>query len=187
MDCSMPGFPVFHYVPDFAQTHVHWCLPIISSSVLNLPQHQSLFQWVSSLHQVARVLELQLQHQSFQWNIQGWFPLGLTGLILQSKRLSRVFSSNHSLKASVLHCSVFFMVQPSHLYTTTGKTTVLTIQTFVVKVMSLLFNMLSRFVIAFLPRSNYLLISWLQSLSTVILESKKIKSATFHFSPSICH
>ena len=138
MDCSMSGFPVFHYVPDFAQTHVHWCLPIISSSVLNLPQHQSLFQWVSSLHQVARVLELQLQHQSFQWNIQGWFPLGLTGLILQSKRLSRVFSSKHSLKASVLHCSVVLIVQPSHLYTTTGKTTVLTLQTFVVKVMFLL-------------------------------------------------
>ena len=187
MDCSMPGFPVFHYVPDFAQTHVHWCLPIISSSVLNLPQHQSLFQWVSSLHQVARVLELQLQHQSFQWNIQGWFPLGLTGLILQSKRLSRVFSSNHSLKASVLHCSVFFMVQPSHLYTTTGKTTVLTIQTFVVKVMSLLFNMLSRFVIAFLLRNNVWLaqiLIHLQRKGIYIMYSNCYKHNCFIYSSS---
>ena len=80
------------------------------------------------------------------------------------------------------------MVQPSHLYVITGKTIALTIQTFVGKVMSLLFNMLSRFVIAFLPRSKCLLISWLQSPSTVILEPKKIKSVTVSIvSPSICH
>ena len=80
------------------------------------------------------------------------------------------------------------MVQLSHLYMTTGKTIVLTIWTFVGKVMSLLFNMLSRFVIAFLSRSKRLLISWLQSPSTVILEPKKIKSVTVYtFSPSICH
>ena len=88
-------------------------------------------------------------------------------------------------------CSAFFMVQLSHWYMTTGKTIALTIQTFVGKVMSLLFNMLSRFVIAFLPRSKHLLISWLQSLSTVILEPKKIKSVTisvfFFFFLSICH
>ena len=162
MDCSMPGFPVFHYVPDFAQTHVHWCLPIISSSVLNLPQHQSLFQWVSSLHQVARVLELQLQHQSFQWNIQGWFPLGLTGLILQSKRLSRVFSSTTVLKRQ------FFGTRPSlwsNSHICTGKTIALTIQTFVGKVTSQVFNTPSRFVIDFLPGAS-ILISWLQSLAT---------------------
>ena len=91
-------------------------------------------------------------------------------------------------KASILQHSAFFMVQLSYLYMTTGKTIALTIQTFVGKVMSLLFNMLSRFVIAFLPRSKYLLISWLQSPSAVILEPKKIKSGTVStFSPSICH
>ena len=80
------------------------------------------------------------------------------------------------------------MVQLSHPYMTTGKTIALTTQTFVSKVMSLFFNMLSRFVITFLPRSNYLLISWLQSLSAVILEPKKIKSLTISIvSPSICH
>ena len=80
------------------------------------------------------------------------------------------------------------MVQLSHLYKTTGKTTALTMQIFVSKVMSLLFNMLSMFVIAFLPKSKHLLISWLQSPSTVILELKKIKSVTvLPFSPYICH
>ena len=83
---------------------------------------------------------------------------------------------DHSSKALVLRSSAFFMVQPSHLYMTTGNIIALTIQTFVSKVMSLLLNMLSRFVIVFLPRRNCLLISWLQSLSTVILEPKKIKS-----------
>ena len=93
-------------------------------------------------------------------NIQGWFPLGLTDLIsLHSKGLSSLLQG-HSLKASILHCSASFMVQLSLLYLTTGKIA-LTIQTFVSKVMSLLFNTLSRFVIAFLPRSKCLLISWL--------------------------
>ena len=85
---------------------------------------------------------------------------------------------NHSLKASILQCSAFFMVQLSHPYMTTGKTIALTRQTFVGKIMSLLFNMLSRLVIAFFPRSKCLLISWLQSPSAVILEPKKIKSVT---------
>ena len=84
----------------------------------------------------------------------------------------------HSLKASILQCSAFFMVQLSHPYMTTGKNISLTRWTFVGKVMSLLFNMLSRFVIAFLPRSKHLLISWLQSPSAVILEPRKIKSLT---------
>ena len=90
-----------------------------------------------------------------------------------------------SSKASILQRSAFFIVQLSHPYMTTGKTKVLTRWTFVGKVMSLLFNMLSRFVIAFLPRSKCLLISWLQSSSAVILEPRKIKSATV--SPSTCH
>ena len=85
---------------------------------------------------------------------------------------------NHNLKASVLHCSTFFIVQFSHLCMTTGKTMALTIRAFVDKLTYLLFNMLSSFVIAFLPMSKCLLISWLQSLSTVILKPKKLKSVT---------
>ena len=95
-------------------------------------------------------------------NIQDWFPLVLTGLILQSKGLSRVFSNNWCLKASILHYSAFFMVQFSHPYMTTGKTRALTVLTIVGKLMSLFFNMLSRFVINFLPRNKRLLILWLQ-------------------------
>ena len=92
---------------------------------------------------------------------------------------------HHSSNASILRCSAFFIVQLSHPYMTTGKTIALTRGTFVGKVMSLLFNMLSRLVITFLPRTKHLLISLLQSPSTVILEPRKIKSITV--SPSICH
>ena len=95
---------------------------------------------------------------------------------------------HHSSKASILQCSAFFIVQLSHPYMTTGKIIALTRQTFVGKVVSLLFNMLSRLVITFLPRSKRLLISWLQSPSAVILEPRKIKSDTVStVSPSICH
>ena len=144
---------------------------------------------VFSSHQVAKVLELQLPRQSFQWNIQGWFPLGLTGLIsLQSTELSKNLLQHDSLKASILWHSTSFIDQFSHLYMTTGKTIALTIWTFVDKVMPLLFNTLSRFVIAFLPRSKRLLISLVQSLSTVIMEPKKRKSVTASaFYPSVCH
>ena len=90
---------------------------------------------------------------------------------------------HHSSKASILQCSAFFTVQLSHPYMTTGKTIALTRLTFVGKVMSLLFNVLSRLVITFLPRSKHLLISWLQSPSAVILEPKKIKSDSFHCFP----
>ena len=90
---------------------------------------------------------------------------------------------HHSSKASILRCSAFFMVQLSHLYMTAGKTIVLTRRTFVGKVMSLLFNMLSRFIIAFLPRSKCLLILWLQSPSAVISEPKKIACHCFHCFP----
>ena len=95
---------------------------------------------------------------------------------------------HHSSKASIFRCSAFLTIQLSHPYMTTGKTIALTRQTFVGKVVSLLFNMLSRLVITFLPRSKHLLISWLQSPSAVILESPKIKSDTVStVSPSICH
>ena len=97
-------------------------------------------------------------------------------------------SPNHSSKASILQHSAFFRVQLSHPYMTTGKAIALTRQTFVGKVMFLLFNMLSRLVITFLLRSKHLLISWLQSPSAVILEPPKIKAVTvFIVSPSICH
>ena len=95
---------------------------------------------------------------------------------------------HHSSKASILHCSAFFMVHLSHLDIAMGKIITLIIGTFVGKVMSLIFNTLSRFLIAFLPRSKHILISWLQSPSSVILEAKKIKSVTIStFLPSICH
>ena len=138
-----------------------WCHPTISSSIVpflsylqSFPASGS-FLWVSSLHQVAKVLELQLQHQSFQWIFRVDFPwihwfdlLSVQGTL-----------QNHSSKASVLQRSAFFIVQMSHPHMTTGKTIALTIQTFVGKVMSLFFNTLSRFVIAFLPRRMHLLIS----------------------------
>ena len=95
---------------------------------------------------------------------------------------------HHSSKASILQCSAFFIVQLSHPYMTTGKTIALTRRTFAGKAMSLLFNMLSRLVIAFLTRSKCLLISWLQSTSAMILDQSKIKSLTVYIaSPSICH
>ena len=101
-------------------------------------------------------------------NNQGWFSLGLTAF--ESKGLSRVFSSTTIIKHQFFGTQTSFMVQLSHLYMNTGKTTAFTIRTFVSKVMSLLFNTLSMFVIAFLSRNKHLLISWLQSLFTVILE-----------------
>ena len=112
-------------------------------------------------------------------NIQDWFPLGWTGLIsLPVQWTLKSLLQQHSSNASILWCSAFFIVQLLHPYMTSGKIIALTTRTFVDKVMSLLFNMLSRLVITFLPRSKCLSISWLQSLSAVILESKKIKSVT---------
>ena len=105
--------------------------------------------------------------------------------LLQVQGTLKSLLQHHSSKASILWHSAFFIVQLSHPYMTTGKIIALTRRTFVGKAMSLLFNMLSRLVITFLPRSKHLLISWLQSPSTVILEPRKIKSATV--SPSICH
>ena len=137
---------------------------------------------------MAKVLEFQLQHQSFQWIfrsdflLDNWFdPLAVQGTL-------KSFLRHHSSKASILQRSIVFIVQISQPYMITGKTIALTRQTFVGKVMSLLFNMLSRMVIVFLPRSKCLLISWLQSPSALILEPPKIKSVTVSFvSPSICH
>ena len=140
------------------------------------------------MHQVAKVLEFQLQHQSFQEHPglisfrMGWLDL----LAVQGTLKSLL--QHHSSKASILQLSAFFTVQLSHPYMTTGKTIALTEWTFVGKVMSLLLNMLSRLDITFLPRSKRHLISWLQSPSAVILEPRKIKSDTVStVSPSISH
>ena len=125
------------------------------------------------------VLPMNTQDQSFRMD---WLDL----LAVQGTLKSLL--QHHSLKTSILRCSVFFIVQLSHPYMTTGKTIALTRQIFVGKVMSLLLNMLSRLVITFLPRSKRLFISWLQSPSAVILEPPKIKSATVStVSPSTCH
>ena len=144
-----------------------WCHQTISSSVissapaLNLSQHQGVFKWIRSSHQVAKLLELQLQNQSYQWTPRlisfrmDWLDL----LTVQGTLKSLL--QHHSSKASILRHSPFFIVQLSHPYMTTGKTICFSRQTFVDKIMSLLFNMLSRLVITFLPRSKRLLISWL--------------------------
>ena len=114
-------------------------------------------------------------------NIQGCFPLGLSGWTsLLFKGLSRVFSNTTVSKASVSQHSAFFTVQLSHPHVTTGKTIALTVRTCVGKVMSLLFNMLSRFVIAFLPGSKHLLISWLKSPSAVIFGAQKSWGCLIH-------
>ena len=167
MDCSRPGIPVLHYLLDFAQfisielmmpsSHLILCHPFLLMP--SIFPSISLFLWVSSLNQIAKdgtsTLALVLPA-----DIQGWFPLGLTGLIsLQSKTLSRIFSST-SLKALVLWRSAFFYGPTLTSVYDYWKSIALTIRTVVGNVMSLLFNTLSRFLRAFLPRSKNLLLSW---------------------------
>ena len=113
--------------------------------------------------------------------IQGWFPLELTGLTSLLSKGLRSLLHHHNLKTSILLCSAFFKFQLSQLYMTTGKTIALTTQTFVSKIMPLIFNTLSRFVIAFLLKSNHLLISWLQSKSTDFRAYKEKICHYFHF------
>ena len=154
------------------------CLIPFSSHLQSFPASRS-FKWVSSSHHVAKSIGVSASPSVLPVNTQDWSPVGWTGWIsLQSKGLSRVFSNHYSSKASILQHPAFFIVQLSHPYMNTGKTIVLTRQTFVGKVMFLFFNMLSRLVITFLPRSKRLLVSWLQSTYAVILEPKKIKSVT---------
>ena len=152
MDCSTPGLRVHHHLPEFTQTHVHWVKdatqpshPLSSPSppTFSLSQHQGLFKWVCSLHQVVRVLEFQLQHQSFQWIFRTDF-LWIDWLdLLPAQGTLKSLLQHHSSKASILRWSAFFTVQLSHPYMTTGKTIALTRWTFVGKVMSLLLDMLS--------------------------------------------
>ena len=155
---------------------IHWCpllilpstLPSIRDSSSELavhirwPKYWSFSFSISPFSEYSGLISLKID----------WFDL------LAVQGTFRSLLQHHSLKASVLWCSTFFMVQLSQLYVTTGKTIDLTIRTFAGRVISLLFNTLFRFVIAFLPSSSRLLISWLQSPSPVILEPKKRKSVT---------
>ena len=139
MDCSTPGFPVLHYLPEFAQTHVHlvddsikpsYLLSPPSPPALNLSQHQGLFKWVSSLHRVAKVSEFQLQHQFFQWIFRTDFQMDWLDLLAVQGTLKSLLQ-HHSSKASILRCSASFIVQLSHPYMTAGKTIALIRWTFV--------------------------------------------------------
>ena len=194
MNRSTPGLPVHHQLPEFTQTHVHRvsdaiqpCYPLLL--LPSIPPSIRVFSNESTLR--------------MRWPKYWSFSLSISpsneypGLIsfrmdwldfLAVQRTLKSLLQHHSSKASILRHSAFFTVQLSHPYMTTGKTIALTRQTLVDKVMSLLFNVLSRLVITLLPRSKHLLISWLQSPSAVILEPPKIKLATVsNVSPSICH
>ena len=145
------SFPVLYYPPEFAQTHAHSVSDAIqpfhllppAPPALHLSQHQSLFQWIVSLQQVAKVLEFQHQHQSFPRIFRVDFLKDWLVWSASSPRSLKSLLRHHSSKASVLWLSAFFMVQLSYPYVTTGKTIALTRQISVGKVMSLPFNMLS--------------------------------------------
>ena len=177
----MLGLPVLLQFLEFAQTHIYWVddsiqayRPLLSPSptAFSLSQKPGLFPMIWLFTTGGQSIGTSASVSVLPMNIQNWFPLELSGLIfLQSKRLSRVFSNTTvqkhqffgaQLSLSILWYSAFFIVQLSHPYVTTGKTIALTRWTFVGKAMSVLFNMLSRFVIAYFPRSKHLLISWLQ-------------------------
>ena len=181
MDCSILGFPVHHQLPELAQTYVQsskWCHPTILYSVIPFSSHLQSFPTSGSLP-VSQFFTTGGQSTGasasasiFPMNTQDWSPLGRTGWISWQ---SNTLLQHHSSKASILQRSASFLVQLSHPYMTTGNTIALTRLTFVAKVMSLLFNMLSMLVITCLPRNKCLFISWLQSASTVILEPPQNK------------
>ena len=197
MNGSTPGFSVHHQPPELAQTHVHRVGDTIqpSHSLSSPSLLPSIFPSIRVFSNESVICIRWPKYWSFSFSISlsneysglisfrlDWFDLFVVQGTLKS------LLQHYSSKASLLWSSAFFMVQLSHLYITPGKTIALTRYTFVGKVMSLLFNTLSRLVITFLPRSKSLLFSWLQSPSTVILEPKKIKSVTVSIvSPSICH
>ena len=181
-DNSTPGLPANHQLPEFTQTHVHWVNDALQPShslsspsppALNLSHHQGF-----SNESVLRIKWW--KHRNFSFSIKSFQWIFTTGLFRMNwfdlpavQGTLKSLLQHHTSKASILQCSAFFIVQLSHSYMTTGKTIVLRRWTFVGKVMSLLFNMLSRLVITFLPRSKRLLIPWLQSPSVVILELPK--------------
>ena len=198
MNCSTPGLPVHHHLLEFTQTHIHRVSDAIqpshplsspsprapnpSQQSESFPVSQFFTSGGQSIGVSASTSVLPNEHSGPICLRMDWLDL----LAVQGTLKSLL--QHHSSKTSILWHSAFFTVQLSHPYMTTGKTIALTRWTFVSKVMSLLFNMLSRLVITFLPRSKRLLISWLQSPSAVILEPPKIKSAIVStVSPSICH
>ena len=194
MNGSTPGLPVHHHLPEFTQTHVHRVSDAIQ------PSHPLLLPppILPSIRVFSNESTLRMRwskYWSFSFSIisskeiPGLISFRMDWLdLLAVQGTLKSFLQHHSSQASVLWRSAFFTVQLSHPYMTTGKTIALTRWTLVGKVMSLLFNTISRLVITFLPRSKHLLISWLQSPSAVILEPKKIKSDTVStVSPSICH
>ena len=151
-----------------------WCHPVISSSVVpfsclwSFPASGS-FPMSRLFAPGGQSIGASVSASVLPMNIQGWFPLELTGLIsVPSKELSRVFSNTTVQRPSIFQCPAFLIVQISHSYMTSGETIALTIRTFVGKVMSLLFNTLSRFVIVFLPRSQHLLISLRNAVSRIL-------------------
>ena len=182
MNHSMPGLPVHHHLPKLTKTHIHPVgdaiqpsHPLSSPSLpaFNLFPNHGLFKWASSLHQVSK-------YWSFSFNISlsnehpGLISFRMDWLnLLAVQGTLKSLLQHHSSKSSILQHSAFFRVVPSHSYMTTGKTKALTRWTFVGKVKSLLFNMLSKLVITFLPGSKHLLISWLQAPSAVILGPPK--------------
>ena len=192
MACSMPGFPVHHQLLKLVRlmsfksvmpsNHLTLCHPLLLLSSIfpriRVFSNESLLhirwskQWSFSFS-----ISPSNEHPELISFRMDWLEL----LAVQGTLKSLL--QHHSSKASLLQCSAFFVVQISHPYMSTTETIALTRWTFVGKVMSLLFSMLSRLVIAFLPRSKCLLISWLQSTSAVILEPRKIKSAAVHYFP----
>ena len=180
MDCSIPGFPIHHQLPEFTLTHIHWVGGAIQSSHPLSSPSPSVFPSIKVFTNESVLGIRWPKYWSFIFNISlsnehpGLisFRMDLLDLLAFQGTLKSLLQ-HHSSKASILLCSALFIVQLSHPYMTTGNTIALTRWTFVDKVMSLLFNMLSSLVITFLPRSKRLLISWLQSPSAVILEPKK--------------
>ena len=160
MDFSTPGFPVHHQLPGLAQTHVHWVGDAIqpSSSVVPLSSRLQSFPALGSFPMShffpsgGQSIGVSASTSVLPMNIQDWFPLRWFDLSVQGTL--KCLLQYHSLKASILQRSAFFIVQILHPYMTIGKIIVLTRWTFVGKVMSLLFNMLSRLVIAFLPEES---------------------------------
>ena len=179
MNCSMPGLPVHHQLLEFTQTHVHWVSDAIQPSH-PLSSPSLLPSIIPSIRVFSNESALHIRwpkYWSFSFSISPFneysglisFRMDWLDLLSVQGTLKSLFQ-HHSSKASILLSSAFFIVQSSHPYMTTGKTIALTRRTFVSKVMSLLFNKLSRLVITFLPRSKCLSISWLQSPFAVILE-----------------
>ena len=194
MNCSMPGLPVYHQLPEFTQTHVYQVSMPSSHLILchpllllpPIPPSIRVFSNESTLHMRWP------KYWSFSFRISpsnehpGLISFRMDWLdLLAVQGTLKSLLQHQSSKASILQCSAFFTVRLSHPYMATGKTIALTRWTFVGKVMSLLLNMLSGLVITFLSRSKRLLIPWLQPPSAVNLEPRNIKSATV--SPSICH